>query len=216
MRGLEAVSETKSGTSAAPTDRTKRAGNEHEPDDSLGKFLAAAREKRGLSREEAVKQTRIPEHYLKMLESNDYSMISDQLYLLPFLRKYSTFLQVDPEDTAMRFVREVQRAENNPSAARIDTPLEPRRHKGRNWSGMLIVAVLIAVVVIAYLAESRHRESAYTTPSMAPVSAAPASQYAPLKPARSDAAGGQASSADASRNGAAVPQNPTAAGAPAH
>ena len=169
MQGLEAVKETKSevrGTSERAKD-----GGEPVPETSLSQFLVAAREKRGLSREEVVKQSRIPEHYLKMLESNDCSMISDQLYLLPFLRRYSTFLQVDPEETAMRFVHEVQRADKN-QPTRIDTPLEPRRRKRRNWSGIAIVTLLLAVIVAAYLAESRYRGSADNTAPAPAVSAA--------------------------------------------
>jgi cytoskeletal protein RodZ len=152
------VKQTKADVSGASTERTK-GGGERAPEISLGQLLVAAREKRGLSREEAIKQTRIPAHYLKMLESNDCSVISDPLYLLPFLRKYTTFLELDPEETAMRFVREVQRAENSPSA-RIDTSLEPRRRKRRNWSGIAMVTLLLAVIAVAYLAESRYRESA--------------------------------------------------------
>lgn len=185
MQGLEAVKETKSDLPGASAERTKSGGREPAADTSLGHFLVAAREQRGLSREQAVKQTRIPEHYLKMLESNDCSMISDQLYLLPFLRRYSTFLQIDPEETAMRFVREVQRADNNPSTARIDTPLGPRRRKRRNWNGIAIVTLLLAVIVVAYLAESRHRESADNAApasALSAVAAAPGATAGTAKP----------------------------------
>ena len=126
---------------------------------SLGAFLIAAREGRGLSADEVVRETRLPPHYLRMMESNDYSEISDQLYLVPFLRRYAGFLELDQEDVAMRFVREVQRADGNPGAPRLDQPLvaEPRQHRG--WTGALVVVGLLVMAVSVYLYESnRHRQ----------------------------------------------------------
>ena len=49
-----------------------------EIDESLGAFLIGAREGRGLTAEDVVRETRLPHHYLRMMETNDYSEISDQ------------------------------------------------------------------------------------------------------------------------------------------
>ena len=87
--------------------KEKVAGRD-EPDQSLGAFLIAAREGRGLTADDVARETRLPPHYLRMMETNDYSEISDQLYLVPFLRRYASFLYLDQDDVAMRFVREVQ------------------------------------------------------------------------------------------------------------
>ena len=127
---------------------------------SLGTFLIAAREGRGLSAEDVVRETRLPPHYLRMMETNDYSEISDQLYLVPFLRRYASFLELDQEDVAMRFVREVQRADGNPGPARLDQPLvaEPRQHRG--WAGAIAVVGILAIAVGFYVYESnRHRQA---------------------------------------------------------
>jgi hypothetical protein len=51
--------------------RNEKAAAE-EPDQSLGAFLIAAREGRGLSAEDVVRETRLPHHYLRMMETNDY------------------------------------------------------------------------------------------------------------------------------------------------
>ncbi|HKV54331.1 MAG TPA: helix-turn-helix domain-containing protein [Candidatus Binataceae bacterium] len=131
---------------------------EQEPETTLGEALTAARERSGFSRDAVVKETRIPADYLRMLENDDYALIADQLYLLPFLRKYAAFLGLDSDETSMRFVREVQRIDNNPPPVRMAEPLDNvRRHRRRNWSGPAIFAGLIAVVVGAYIAESRHQ-----------------------------------------------------------
>jgi len=131
---------------------------------TLGEYLVAARERRGLSREIVVQQTHIPAHYVQMLEDDDYRRISDQLYLLPFLRKYSTFLDIDQDETAMRLLREVQRVDNSPSPVRLAEPRDDSRHyRERNWTKPILFSGLIAVIVGAYIAQSRYNESDTTT-----------------------------------------------------
>jgi cytoskeleton protein RodZ len=139
---------------------------------SLGESLVAAREHRGLSRETVVEQAHIPAHYLRMLEDDDYRLISDQLYLLPFLRKYASFLDIDPDETAMRLLRDVQRVDNSPAPVRLDEPLYERRNRRRNWSKAIMFGGLIAVIVAAYIAQSRYRDTD-TLPAAMP-QAAPA------------------------------------------
>jgi cytoskeleton protein RodZ len=127
---------------------------------SLGESLVAARERRGLSRDTVAQQTHIPAHYLRMLEDDDYRLISDQLYLLPFLRKYASFLDIDPDETAMRLLHEVQRVDNNPSPVRLDAPLDDiRRSRRRNWSKPIMFGGLIAVIIGAYIAQSHHKDT---------------------------------------------------------
>ncbi len=125
---------------------------------TLGNYLVTAREQRGVSRTDAVTETRIPEHYITMMENNDYSGISDQLYIMPFLRRYASFLALDPDEIVMRFVREVQKADNAPS--RTLQPIEMDRRKPRKWTGVALAAGLVAVIVFAWIAESRHRRLA--------------------------------------------------------
>jgi cytoskeletal protein RodZ len=115
---------------------------------SLGMFLLASREKRGVTREEAARDARIPAHYLRMLESNDYSMIADQLYLLPFLRRYAEYLRLDSEDAAIRFVREVQRAENSPGPA-LPSAIDPEGGPTNVW--VILGAITIVAVVAGWM-----------------------------------------------------------------
>jgi cytoskeleton protein RodZ len=180
------------GTGAAPPPEPLRPGADSEP--NLGTTLVAARGKRGLSRAEVVAQTRIPAHYLQMMESSDYGLISDQLYLLPFLRRYAAFLGLDGEEVAMRFVREVQRAEGAPPA-RMSEPLTLAENKRSHWGRALAAAaVLAAIVVLYFLAAQRHR-AAFQPPAPAlpasagapgaappPLAAAPAAAQAEAPP----------------------------------
>jgi cytoskeletal protein RodZ len=145
---------------------------EGDAESSLGRFLSSARERRGLTHEGAIKDSHIPGHYLRMLESNDYSMISDRLYLMPFLRRYATFLGLDPEEIAMRFVREVQRADNSPPM-RIDEPLRGPRGKWPGWLGIVGAVALIAIVCAYMLTRQRG-----DTRTPAPAASAPTAPQA--------------------------------------
>jgi cytoskeletal protein RodZ len=170
-------------------------------DPSLGAFLTAARERRGLTRDAAVKETRIPAHY---------AAIADQLYLLPFIRRYAQFLGLDAEEIAIRFVREVQRAESN--VVRISEPIVERRRRGQNPSWIWVAtAVVVAILIAAFYFRGRGRlllgsDSAATTEpssgaldekSSRPALAAPAKPQMPAS-----------SAAGASSPGAPLPPQP--------
>jgi cytoskeletal protein RodZ len=120
-------------------------------DATLGKLLTASRQQGGFTPEQVAAGTHIPAQYIKALESDDYGLISDQLYMLPFLRRYAAFVGLDPEDVASRFVRDVQRAETG--AAKVGEPIEMmtsdrRRKKTSGGAGRYLLA-LLAIVIIA-------------------------------------------------------------------
>jgi len=128
------------------------------PPTTLGNYLAAIREERGVSREQMSAESHVPAHYVRMIESNDYSMIADQLYMVPFIRRYATYLDLDPEEIAMRFVREVQRADSVPQA-RLDQPLNADvRKRGGRRGGILVVAALLIVAGLYFYQSGRHRQ----------------------------------------------------------
>jgi transcriptional regulator with XRE-family HTH domain len=130
------------------------------PPVTLGNYLAAIRERRGVSREQMAGESHIPAHYVRMIESSDYSMIADQLYMVPFIRRYAAFLDLDPEEIAMRFVREVQRADSVPQP-RLDQPLNADvRKRGGRRGGLLVVAALLIVAGLYFYQSERHRQAA--------------------------------------------------------
>jgi hypothetical protein len=174
-----------------PPAEPSAAGPEGEP--SLGKTLAATRERRNASRADVVAETRIPAHYIEMIENSDYGLISDQLYLMPFVRRYATFLDLDGEEVAMRFVREVQRAERAAVAApRLSEPLPLHDRKRLPWGRVVMVILVLSAIVILYFIASEHHggevsmpqsssQSAPVAPNAAlPPAAAPVSMAAPV------------------------------------
>jgi cytoskeleton protein RodZ len=175
-----------------PAEGILTAGKEAAPGQSLGHSLIDARKKKGLSTEDVVRQTHIPAHYVRMIESDDYGLISDQLYVLPFLRRYAAFVGLDQEEIATRFVREVQRADSY--AAKMAEPIpvpEPVTRRPR-LVPIVVAAIAVAVVVVAYVTAANWRRrqgaavpaalpsvAASTSASPAPASLAPAPASAP-------------------------------------
>jgi cytoskeletal protein RodZ len=62
---------------------------------TFGQMLIAAREKRGLSIEDAAHETRIPAQRLRYLESGNIAAFGSMTYARSFMRQYSDFLEVD-------------------------------------------------------------------------------------------------------------------------
>jgi cytoskeleton protein RodZ len=178
----------------------------------LGGFLVETRKRRGLSAEDVVRQTRIPAHYVRMIESTDYRLIADQLYLLPFLRRYASFLGLEAEEVAMRFIREVQRADSN--AARMPDPIpvvEPA--KRRIWvTAVVAAAATFVVATIGYVALlGRLRRPVTAVPSASAdlsqhVSAA--ASAASAMPTASSGASASSSLSEASAAATPSPLNP--------
>ena len=134
------MSDKKSKIQAAESEAT---GAESEP--SLGHVITEARERKGLTREQVATEAHLPPHYVKMIETDSYDMISDRLYLVPFLRRYATFLGLDAEEIASRFVSDVQHAEAN--VVRISQELTMVAKRPGTGSRTAF-AVLIAAVVL--------------------------------------------------------------------
>jgi cytoskeleton protein RodZ len=193
-----------------PIDAPRKGGKGAAPrEPSLGSFLIEARKQRGLSADEVVQQTRLPAHYVRMIENDDYKLIADQLYLLPFLRRYADFLGLDSEEVATRFIREVQRADGN--ASRMSEPMPVIESGRRRWIIPLAAAVTVAAIaVVGYFAVQRwYRRPAAPTPS----GPSTASETIPGSPAASGATQPEGSAPPISVAPQA-PQNPDAASAP--
>jgi hypothetical protein len=165
---------------SSPPAEPSKAGAESEP--SLGKTLAAAREQHGFSRADIVTETRIPAHYIEMIESSDYGLISDQLYLMPFLRRYAAFLNLDGEEVAMRFVREVQRAELAAVAApRTSEPFVLRERRRTPWGRVAMVVIVLSAIVVLYIIASEHHRGEFSL-HQSPPPAAPIAPNAEIPP----------------------------------
>jgi len=72
----------------------------------LGSRLVRAREARGLTLEDAERDTRISRRYLEALESEQFENIPAPVYARGFLRSYSQYLGMDPQEMLNLFPRD--------------------------------------------------------------------------------------------------------------
>jgi cytoskeletal protein RodZ len=142
------------------------------PSQTLGELMTATREKTGLSREEVAAETHIPAYYVRMIESDSYDAIPDQLYLLPFFRRYAIFLGLDAQKVVSRFIVDFEKAENEiidiktlkvpkapkaPKAAKASKAAKTPADKDANAKTILpwrevASAVMVAGVVLTFVA----------------------------------------------------------------
>jgi cytoskeleton protein RodZ len=88
--------------------------------ENLALLLQQTRESRRLTLKDVETATRIPMSYLLALEGGA-GLLSDQVYLVPFLRTYAKFLGLDTNAVVGQFVAELQRID-----PRTSTPPERR------------------------------------------------------------------------------------------
>lgn len=119
-----------------------------EVDQTLGQLMTGTREQRGLSREQVADQTHIPAYYVRMIESDRYDAIPDQLYLLPFFRRYAIFLGLDEKKVVSRFIRDFERAENEV----IETPVPGTKSKAFLMWRQIALVVLVSAVLLPFAA----------------------------------------------------------------
>jgi cytoskeleton protein RodZ len=82
----------------------------------LGTLLVRAREARGLTLEDAERDTRISRRYLQALETEQFEAIPAPVYARGFLRSYSQYLGLDPQEMLALFPRDDDHAQAQPVA----------------------------------------------------------------------------------------------------
>lgn len=106
----------------------------------LGSLLTRTREARGLTLEDAERDTRISRRYLQALEAEQFEVIPAPVYARGFLRSYSQYLGLDPQEALSMFPREddpeYQRAAdaNSPAPrASRESPVSPVSAARPTW-----------------------------------------------------------------------------------
>jgi hypothetical protein len=141
----------------------------------IAETLKSAREQRGLSLEQAAAAAGIPTQYLRLLEGEaDVKVgVSDELYLIPFFRKYARFVGIDAEQMLPEFLGMVQQmpAEGSPPIR-----LTYRSRYASLWRP-LAVLVTIGIAGTLLLRQSRDRP---TFDEPAPVASVAAAERTPV------------------------------------
>jgi cytoskeletal protein RodZ len=125
---------------------------------SIGETLRRRREERGLTAEQAAFQSKVPLRLVQALESDDYQLLPDPLYLIGLLHTYSTFLGLDVAALDAEFQQAIQRPPRPtapPAAPRATTTLP---WKQVLWTGVAILVVTPLLVIALSLASKRATE----------------------------------------------------------
>ena len=82
-----------------------------------------------------------------MIESDSYDAIPDQLYLLPFFRRYADFLGLDAQKVVSRFICDFEKAENE-----VVVPPAPSAYSKAllKWRQIAAAAVVGAILASVY------------------------------------------------------------------
>lgn len=91
----------------------------------LGLVLIRAREARGLTLEDAERDTRISRRYLQALEAEQFEVIPAPVYARGFLRSYSSYLGLDPQEVLALFPRDEDASYASTPNARIAVAQPP-------------------------------------------------------------------------------------------
>lgn len=107
----------------------------------VGSELKTEREAKGLSLTDVRGTLGIPVHYLQAMEDGASPLVADELYMVPFLRRYAEFLGKDPPHTVARYLSDVGR-EGAAAMVREEPPAVPQ-----TWLiGGLVVVIAVGVL----------------------------------------------------------------------
>jgi cytoskeletal protein RodZ len=117
----------------------------------LGEYLKQAREKKRLSLEQIASQTRIQEHHLQALESEDFANLPAKVFAKGFVRSYAKALGLDEEEALQCFLETsgafYDQSQPEESQTHVQVKLESPPRQSINWS--LVVAALVVIAAIA-------------------------------------------------------------------
>lgn len=146
------------------------------PEIGLGRALRKARERQGLTLDDASRGIRLRAEYLDALEREAWDELPGDVYTRSFLRSYATFVRIDPDKAIAVFERAMGRraaapapVERVPAVAASEDEALPdmRRHFPWPMAAAMAVIVLLSAAAIGILSRSA------STPEPAEVSPAP-------------------------------------------
>jgi len=168
-----------------------RAGPSPKDFETVGLFLRALRERRGLSLVDLADTTRIRRTYLQGIEEGDRSALPSRPFAIGYVRAYAQALGVDGDAAAARFKREVPEVEE-PFRDPVGVAHEKRP---RSTLIIAVIALLVSGVVLWNVVQhamvQEDRETS-TLPS--------AVADAPAAPTNTTVAVGEATPAPAAQN----------------
>lgn len=91
----------------------------------IGETLRATRRQQRLTLSQAAAEIRVREPYLAALEDEKFSKLGGDVYVRAFLRGYSEYLGLDPDQIVEQYRRQYERAERPPAGPTFNRPERP-------------------------------------------------------------------------------------------
>jgi hypothetical protein len=127
------------------------AGSVTDPRIGVGSALRRAREVRGLSLDEAARDTRLRVDQLDALEREEFDVLPGEVYVRASVRTYASYLGLDPDELTGAYARTTDAAESVPPPARLG-PVERMIAASRirdNQRFLLVAAVSLLLILLA-------------------------------------------------------------------
>jgi cytoskeletal protein RodZ len=127
------------------------AGSVTDPRTGVGSALQRAREVRGLSLDEAARDTRLRVDQLDALEREDFDVLPGEVYVRASLRTYASYLGLDADKVSGAYARTAEQAEPAPPPGRLG-PVERMIAASRirdNQRFLLVTAITILLILLA-------------------------------------------------------------------
>ncbi len=122
--------------------------------DSIGDYLKQAREEKGFSLKHVASQTRIQEHHLQALETEDFANLPAKVFAKGFVRSYAKILGLNEEEAIQCFLQssgtfyDQYQSEHPQPHAQVVLEAPPRQ--GINWTWMLGAIAILGIIAIWY------------------------------------------------------------------
>ena len=108
--------------------------------ESIADKLRTAREEKGYSLEQVARDTHIAKRYITAMESEDFSIFPGEPYVIGFLKNYSAYLGLNPNEV-VNLYRNIKLQEQ---PAPMDELLDRR---GGSGAGRIVLIVLVVLVL---------------------------------------------------------------------
>lgn len=108
--------------------------------ESIAEKLRNARDEKGYSLEQVVRDTHIAKRYITALENEDFSVFPGETYVIGFLKNYSAYLGLNPNEVVSLY-RNIKLQEQ---PAPMDELLDRRRGPG---IGRIVIIVAIVLLL---------------------------------------------------------------------
>ncbi len=111
--------------------------------ESIGEKLQTTRKQKGYTVEQVARDTHIAKRYIESLEAEDFDSFPGEPYLIGFLRTYSEFLELDPQETLTLY--------KNMKLQETPAPMDELivRKGPRPWVVASVALAIVAVLGVA-------------------------------------------------------------------